>query len=228
MSFAIRGEILGVWTLEFGLTNAEAGLITGAAFWGFLLSMIIGGPLCDVLGIGRLVALALIGHVAGALLTIFAGGFWSLLIATLLVGIGNGFVEAACNPLIATLYPDNKVTKLNYFHVWFPGGIVIGGLLAYTGQSGKTAQVLLGMAVFGLTMATPFVILSLVPARLPKSGEWMNSAKIFLGFVEIAAALKFLSNTDLKWQLNMLSRELFLWLWVVILAMAGGWMMRFF
>ncbi len=155
MSFAIRGEILGVWTLEFGLTNAEAGLITGAAFWGFLLSMIIGGPLCDVLGIGRLVALALIGHVAGALLTIFATGFWSLLIATLLVGIGNGFVEAACNPLIATLYPDNKVTKLNYFHVWFPGGIVIGGLLAYLmDQAGmswqlKIASMLIPAAIYG-------------------------------------------------------------------------------
>lgn len=155
MSFAIRGEILGVWTLEFGLTNAEAGLITGAAFWGFLLSMVIGGPLCDVLGIGRLVALALIGHVAGALLTIFATGFWSLLIATLLVGLGNGFVEAACNPLIATLYPDNKVTKLNYFHVWFPGGIVIGGLLAYLmDQAGmswqlKIASMLIPAAIYG-------------------------------------------------------------------------------
>lgn len=156
MSFAIRGEILGVWTLEFGLTNTEAGLITGAAFWGFLLSMVIGGPLCDVLGIGRLVALALVGHVAGALLTIFAGGFWSLLIATLLVGIGNGFVEAACNPLIATLYPDNKVTKLNYFHVWFPGGIVIGGLLAYLmDQAGmswqlKIASMLIPTAIYGV------------------------------------------------------------------------------
>jgi MFS family permease len=155
MSFAIRGEILGVWTLEFGLTNAEAGLIAGAAFWGFLLSMVIGGPLCDVLGIGRLVALALIGHVAGALLTIFAGGFWSLLIATLLVGIGNGFVEAACNPLIATLYPDNKVAKLNYFHVWFPGGIVIGGLLAYLmDQAGmswqlKITSMLIPAAIYG-------------------------------------------------------------------------------
>lgn len=155
MSFAIRGEILGVWTLEFGLTNAEAGIITGAAFWGFLLSMVIGGPLCDVLGMGRLVALAFLGHVVGAALTIFAGGYWSLLIATLLVGIGNGFVEAACNPLIATLYPDNKVTKLNYFHVWFPGGIVIGGLLAYFMDLGgmswqlKIAAMLIPTAIYG-------------------------------------------------------------------------------
>lgn len=156
MSFAIRGEILGVWTLEFGLTNAEAGIVTSAAFWGFLLSMVIGGPLCDVLGMGRLAALAFVGHIAGTLLTIFAGGFWSLLIATLLVGIGNGFVEAACNPLIATLYPNNKIAKLNLFHVWFPGGIVIGGLLAYAmDQAGmswqlKIASMLLPAVVYGV------------------------------------------------------------------------------
>ncbi len=155
MSFAIRGEILGVWTQQFGLTNAEAGAVTGAAFWGFLLSMVIGGPLCDVLGMGRLVVLAFLGHLAGTALTIFAGGFWSLFIATLLVGIGNGFVEAACNPLIATLYPDNKVAKLNLFHVWFPGGIVIGGLLAYAMDLGgmswemKIASMLIPTAIYG-------------------------------------------------------------------------------
>ncbi len=156
MSFAIRGEIMGVWTQEFSLTNAEVGAVTGAAFWGFLLSMVIGGPLCDVIGMGRLAALAFVGHVAGAALTIFAGGFWSLFIATLLVGVGNGFVEAACNPLIATLYPENKTTKLNLFHVWFPGGIVIGGLVAYAlDQMGmswevKIASMLVPIAIYGV------------------------------------------------------------------------------
>ncbi|HSC39943.1 MAG TPA: MFS transporter, partial [Chitinophagaceae bacterium] len=50
---------------------------------------------------------------------------------TVFIGIGNGMVEAACNPLVVSLYPDNKTTMLNRFHVWFPGGIVIGGLLSY-------------------------------------------------------------------------------------------------
>src|SRR5690606_35678412 len=90
---------------------------------------------------GRLMVLAFVGHLVGAGLTIFAGGFWSLFIATLLVGVGNGFVEAACTPLIATLYPENKVAKLNLFHVWFPAGIVIGGLLAYAmDQAGMSWQ----------------------------------------------------------------------------------------
>jgi len=83
----------------------------------------------------RLLELAFIFHLAGILLTIFAGSFsnpfWSLFISTLLIGIANGTVEAACNPLVTALYTDNKTTKLNHFHLWFPGGIVIGTLLVY-------------------------------------------------------------------------------------------------
>lgn len=131
MSFAIRGAIVGPLIEEFGLSGSEAGLVTGAAFIGFPLAMFIGGPLCDLIGMGRLAALAFIGHILGAILTMTAGGFWSLFLSTVLVGLGNGFVEAACNPLIAALYPEDKIAKLNAFHVWFPGGIVIGGIVAY-------------------------------------------------------------------------------------------------
>jgi len=84
--------------------------------------------------------------------------------------------------------------------------------------------VVLGMAVFGLTMAVPFVLLSLLPGKaraLPRGGEWMNTLKVFLGFVEVAAALKFVSNADLIWQWNSLPRELFLWLWAGIFGVAG-------
>jgi fucose permease len=55
----------------------------------------------------------------------------ALFISTLLIGLANGTVEAACNPLITSLYPENKTTKLNHFHLWFPGGIVIGTLLVF-------------------------------------------------------------------------------------------------
>ena len=128
MSFALRGGAMGTWTTEFNLNNEQVGWINGTAFWGFTLAMIFGGPLCDAIGMGRIVKLAFVGHLAGILLTIFAWDFWSLFGGTLLFGIANGSVEAACNPLIAALYPDNKTTRLNQFHVWFPGGIVIGGL----------------------------------------------------------------------------------------------------
>ena len=65
--------------------------------------------------------LAFIGHLGGIILTLFARDFGCLFSGTLLIGIGNGMVEAACNPLIATLYPNEKTKMLNRFHVWFPG-----------------------------------------------------------------------------------------------------------
>ncbi len=73
--------------------------------------------------------MAFLFHLAGIVLTIFAQGYWTLFFSTLLIGIANGTVEAACNPLVAALYPEDKTTRLNYFHLWFPGGIVIGTLL---------------------------------------------------------------------------------------------------
>jgi MFS family permease len=79
----------------------------------------------------RLLVLAFFLHLLGIVLTIFAGGFASLFISTLCIGLANGTVEAACNPLVTSLYTDNKTTKLNHFHLWFPGGIVIGTLIVY-------------------------------------------------------------------------------------------------
>lgn len=131
MSFALRGGANASWAAEFHLSNEQVGWINGTAFWGFTLAMMFGGPLCDTLGLGRIAGVAFVGHLAGILCTVFAQNFAMLFAGTLLFGISNGSVEAACNPLIATLYADNKTTKLNQFHVWFPGGIVIGGLLAY-------------------------------------------------------------------------------------------------
>lgn len=131
MTFAIRAGLLGQLGTEMNLSPSDMGWVAGTAFWGFTLSMIFGGFLVDTLGMGFLLLLAFVGHVAGIALTIYASGFWSLYISTLLVGIGNGMVEAACNPLIATLYPDQKTKMLNRFHIWFPGGIVIGGLVSY-------------------------------------------------------------------------------------------------
>ena len=100
----------------------------------------------------------------------------------------------------------------------------VGTILSFGASGGGLGRVALGMGVFGLTMAIPFVLLSLVPGRIramPKSGEWMNTLKVTLGFVEVAAALKFFSNSDVIWEWNLLSRELFLLLWAVIFLAAA-------
>ena len=131
LSFGIRAGILGKLGTDFNLSATQLGTIAATAFWGFPLAVIIGGMVVDLIGMKRLLELAFFFHLAGILLTIFAGGFWSLFFSTLLIGIANGTVEAACNPLVTTLYPDNKTTKLNHFHLWFPGGIVIGTLISF-------------------------------------------------------------------------------------------------
>jgi MFS family permease len=131
MTFAFRAGLEGVWGKQFNLTHEQLGWIFSPAFYGFTLAMIFGGPLCDVIGMKRLLVLAFFGHLAGVVIYLLAKDATMLFIGTLCIGIGNGMVEAACNPLTVTLFPENKTTMLNRFHVWFPGGIVIGGLLSY-------------------------------------------------------------------------------------------------
>ena len=131
MTFAFRASLEGVWGTEFHLDKEQIGWIFSPAFYGFTLAMIFGGPLCDVLGMKRLLGLAFIGHIAGVIVYLTAKDGTMLFVGTLCIGIGNGMVEAACNPLTVTLYPNNKTTMLNRFHVWFPGGQAIGGVIAF-------------------------------------------------------------------------------------------------
>jgi MFS family permease len=131
LAFATRGSFVEIWVDEFNLTHTQVGWIVGTAFWGFTLAMVFGGPLVDIIGIGRIIAIAFVCHVTGIVMTIFATGFWTLFISTMFIGIANGSVEAACNPLITSMYTEEKTRRLNRFHAWFPTGIVIGGLMVY-------------------------------------------------------------------------------------------------
>ena len=143
MSFAIRGDIMGDFEGLFALSKTDVGWIAGAAFWGFGFSILFGGPLCDLLGMGALLRLAAAGHISGAIATIAAPNFAVLFVATLVIGIANGLVEAAVNPLVATIYSDDKTRRLVALHAWFPGGIVIGGVLSFLfTQAGRQAPAL--------------------------------------------------------------------------------------
>jgi len=132
MTFAIRARLETVFGPEgIGLTLEQLGYAFAPAFFGFTIAMIIGGPLVDLLGIKKITWIAFFTHVIGIVWTLMADSMTSLFIATLFVGIGNGMVEAALNPLVASMFPNNKTKMLNRFHVWFPGGIVIGALLGW-------------------------------------------------------------------------------------------------
>ncbi len=163
LSFGIRAGILDRLGVQFGLDKAELGTIAATAFWGFPLAVVIGGMVVDIIGMKRLLVLAFIFHIAGIVLTIFAGEFgnpfWALFISTLCIGIANGTVEAACNPLVATLYPNDKTTKLNHFHLWFPGGIVIGTLIVFffdkaaIGWQIQVAMMIIPAVIYGFLFA---------------------------------------------------------------------------
>lgn len=161
VAFATVGAIMLPLKKVFVLTNEQVGWIGGAALWGFAVSQLIFSPLCDNLGMRFLLRLAFLGHLLGTLVMILASGFWMLFWGALIIALGNGLVEAACNPLVAALYPDNKTVKLNQFHVWFPGGIVIGGLAAYgldaagiTSWQIKLGLILVPTLLYGVLMLT--------------------------------------------------------------------------
>ncbi|WP_075590555.1 MFS transporter [Labilibacter marinus] len=136
LTFAMRAKIEEVFGPVsdggiFGLSKEAIGWAFGPAFWGFTVAMVAGGFLIDIVKTKSVVWAAFFLHLIGAVAFIMAKDKETLFLANIFIGLGNGCVEAAFNPLIATIYKDNKTTMLNRFHVWFPGGIVLGSLLAY-------------------------------------------------------------------------------------------------
>ncbi|WP_395784767.1 MFS transporter [Aquirufa sp.] len=130
-SFSIRAGILPQLGTELNLSNEQLGHINQMWFLGFPISMILGGVFYTSIGPKLIMQIALVAHALGILLTIYAVDYNTLLISTLLIGLGNGCTEAACNPMIADAYTGNEMSsKLNRFHMWFPGGIVVGSLIS--------------------------------------------------------------------------------------------------
>ncbi len=130
-TFAIRAGILPELGDQFGLTAEQLGFINSMWFLGFPISMILGGLFYHKIGPKMIMQIAFVAHTLGIVLTIYAGGYTGLLISTLFIGFGNGCTEAACNPMIADMYSGVTMNKmLNRFHMWFPGGIVIGSLIS--------------------------------------------------------------------------------------------------
>jgi len=135
-SFALVGGLLGQFKTEFILTNANIGIIGGAVLWGMASSLIFVAPFLEKIGLRAAAIGAFFGHLLGVTIllsaALFAGGpmgFWVLFIGAFCLGIGNGLIEAAGNPMVAALYPEQRTVKLNHFHAFFPGGMVVGSLL---------------------------------------------------------------------------------------------------
>jgi thiol:disulfide interchange protein DsbD len=103
----------------------------------------------------------------------------------------------------------------------------VGAILAATTQ-GQWFYPIIGMIAFSAAFASPFIIFALFPnwmQSLPRSGSWMNSVKVILGFIELAAAFKFISNADLVWQWGLVTRPLTIAVWIILSAMAGFYLL---
>lgn len=160
MTFAIRAGILTQLSDQFALSDTQLGWVNSMAFLGFPLAMVVFGFLYNKLGPRLIMIQAFVGHLLGLVLTILADGFLGLLVSTFFIGFANGSVEAACNPLVADLYEDDKTKWLNRFHVWFPGGIVIGAVVSYLmtnagiGWQPQIAVMLIPTAIYGVMVFT--------------------------------------------------------------------------
>lgn len=147
--FAVRAAILEDWRSEFNLTQEQIGYILGAGLFPFAISIILFSLIIDRLGNGVSMAIAFALHVSSAVITLAAPfaladpgaspdaiaagqrtGFALLYVGTFIFALGNGTVEAVVNPVTATLYPREKTRYLNILHAGWPGGLVLGGLLA--------------------------------------------------------------------------------------------------
>ena len=135
VGFALRGGIFGAWASEYGFTASQLGAIGGAGFTGFCFGIIIGGVIVDKIGYGKLVAVALLGHILSAFVTFGASTpqnaydflYWGMFI----FAFANGTLEAVANPLVATIFPKQRTHYLNILHASWPLGMVVGALASY-------------------------------------------------------------------------------------------------
>jgi fucose permease len=143
MVFAIRGDIEADLSAAFHLTKEQMGLIWGPAFWGFALAIIVSGTIVDAIGMRALHVVSSLGYIGGVLLVLLAPrpdgpvtsifgstGTLLLYVAFLAMGLSQGLVEGVINPLVATIFNEEKTHKLNVLHAWWPGGMIVGGLTA--------------------------------------------------------------------------------------------------
>lgn len=155
-AFIVRTQIVDDWAMEFNLTETQKGELLGVGLWPFAISIVLFSLVIDRIGYGRALVFALVCHLVSALVTIFADGYWGLYIGTFIIAIANGTVEAVINPIVATIFSKNKTKWLNILHAGWPGGLVLGGVLAIAigdmHWQYKVGLVLLPAAAYGLMM----------------------------------------------------------------------------
>jgi MFS family permease len=129
-AFTLRGAVLSDWQRQFHLQEEENGILGGVGLYPFAISIIVFSLVVDRIGYDTTMGFAFIIHVVATLMTIFAPNFQVLYIAIFLYTFANGIVESVINPVVATVYKENKTHWLNILHAGWPGGLAVAGLLS--------------------------------------------------------------------------------------------------
>jgi MFS family permease len=186
MVFAIRGDVGDAISGAFHLSHEQLGLILSPAFWCFTIAIFISGAIIDVVGMRTLHVLSALGYCVGVGLIVFAprpagpvmsvfddGGTTLLYAGFMVMGLSQGLVEGVVNPLVVTVYGNQKTRRLIMMHAWWPGGLMIGGLVAFAMTRALHARWELEMATI-LVPALTYLILAL-------SLEYPTTERVQLG-----------------------------------------------
>ena len=156
--FTLRSIVgLPAWGKQFNLTQTQLGEIAGVGLWPFAISIVLFSLIVDKIGYKTAMIFAFVCHITSAFLTIFATGYWSLYIGTFFLALGAGIVESVVNPVVATMFPREKTKWLNILHAGWPGGIVLGGMIALLMGEGtrweyKIALIFVPAITYGILM----------------------------------------------------------------------------
>jgi thiol:disulfide interchange protein DsbD len=215
-------------TVSFFTKGAEKGkAFSKAALYGFfiiLIYVVLGLLVTIIFGADALNSLSTNGifnFFFFLLLVTFAASFFGAFELTLPSSWANKMDANADKGGTAGLFFMAGTLALVSFSCTGP---IIGTLLVQAATTGALLGPAIGMFGFSLALAIPFALFALFPSamnKLPKSGGWLNSVKVVLGFLELAFALKFLSNVDLAYHWEWFDRELFLSLWIIIFGLMG-------
>ncbi len=195
-------------------------------------------PLALAYGVGIILSFNIIGLVVGPLIIPIAASPWfNLAMFLLFFAFGLSFLGlfSITLPAAVTNMSSKASSATGYLGVFLLGATlvvasfactlpILGTVLAITANEGSLGRVSVGMTAFGATMATPFVLLALFPTwvrSMPRSGEWMQTVKVFLGFVLVASSMAFFAKADQSWELAWLARETCLVLWAATFAVGG-------
>jgi len=155
--FAIRAMLITEWGDEFHLSKTQMGDILGVGLWPFAISIVLFSLIIDKIGYGKAMIFAFSCHISSVVITLLANGYELLYIGTLIFALGNGTIEATINPVVATLFKENKTKWMNVLHAGWPGGMVVSGIIAMAmgpeiKWQYKIGLLLIPMLIYGILM----------------------------------------------------------------------------